>query len=155
MTRGKNGKLGDRGIPMVFVGYAENHSGDCYRMWNPTSRKVTESHDVIWLHRMFYQDNVTSDMAMLPEVKMSVHEILQDTIASMKLEGAHMREPGGIDPVHDETELESFLDDNQPVKVESDAREGDDDDAVTEASDSDDEPAIKTRSGRAVRMPKK
>ena len=32
VTRGKHGKLGDRGIPMVFVGYAENHSHDCYRM---------------------------------------------------------------------------------------------------------------------------
>ena len=72
---------------MVFVGYAENHSHNCYCMWNPASCKVTESHDVIWLHRMYYQDNVTSDMAMLPEVRMSVHEIAQDTIASMKLEG--------------------------------------------------------------------
>ena len=114
---------------------------------------MTEPHDIVWLHRMYYQDNVTSDMAMLPEVKMSVHEISQDTIASMKLEGAQMREPGGIDPVHDETELESYTDDNQPVKLESDAREGDDeDDAVTEASDSDDKPAVKTCS---VRMPKK
>ena len=26
VRRGKNGKLGDRGIPMVFVGYADNHS---------------------------------------------------------------------------------------------------------------------------------
>ena len=53
---------------MVFEGYAENHSGNCYRMWNPASCKVTESRDVLWLHRMYYQDNVTPDMAMLPEV---------------------------------------------------------------------------------------
>ena len=30
VTGGKNGKLGDRGIPMVFVEYAQNHSHDCY-----------------------------------------------------------------------------------------------------------------------------
>jgi hypothetical protein len=56
VTRGKNGKLGDQGIPMVFVGCAENHSHDCCHMWNPASQKITESHDIIWLHCMYYQD---------------------------------------------------------------------------------------------------
>ena len=38
VTHGKNGKLGDWGIPMMFVGYAKNHSSDdCYRMWIPDS----------------------------------------------------------------------------------------------------------------------
>eukprot|EP00804_Cyclotella_cryptica_P028830 CCRYP_019720-RA/>CCRYP_019720-RA protein AED:0.58 eAED:0.63 QI:0/0/0/0.5/1/1/4/0/888 len=152
---GKNGKLGDRGIPMVFVGCAENHSHDCYRMWYPTTRKVTESRDVIWLHRMYYQDDVTGDMAMLPEVRMAVHEISNDSIAALKLDGLGKREPGGTDPVHDDTEIESVSSDNQPeIKVESEAREGEDD-AVTEASDSDTEPERKTRSGRVVRVPQK
>ena len=44
---GKNGKLCDRGLPMVFVGCAENPSSDCNCMWNPASCKVTESHDII------------------------------------------------------------------------------------------------------------
>ena len=105
-TRGKNGKLGNQGIPVVFVGYAENHSHDCYRMWNPASCKISESCDVIviWLHRMYYQDDVTADMAMLLEICMNVHEISQDMIASMKLEGP-MCKSGGVDLVHDETEL--------------------------------------------------
>eukprot|EP00804_Cyclotella_cryptica_P000019 CCRYP_013697-RA/>CCRYP_013697-RA protein AED:0.44 eAED:-0.15 QI:0/0/0/0.5/1/1/2/0/583 len=155
VKRGKNGKLGDRGIPMVFVGYAENHSHDCYRMWYPTTRKVTESRDVIWLHRMYYQDDVIGDMAMLPEVRMAVHEISNDSIAALKLDGLGKWEPGGTDPVHDDTEIESVSSDNQPdIKVESEAREGEDD-AVTEASDSDTEPERKTRSGRVVRVPQK
>eukprot|EP00804_Cyclotella_cryptica_P006706 CCRYP_008640-RA/>CCRYP_008640-RA protein AED:0.60 eAED:-0.00 QI:0/0/0/0.2/1/1/5/0/1261 len=155
VKRGKNGKLGDRGIPMVFVGYAENHSHDCYRMWYPTTRKVTESQDVIWLHRMYYQDDVTGDMAMLPEVRMAVHEISNDSTAALKLDGLGQREPGGTDPVHDDTEIESVSSDNQPeIKVESEFREGEDD-AVTEASDSDTEPERKTRSGRVVRVPQK
>ena len=41
------------------------------------------------------------------------------------------------------------------MKVESEAREGEDDDAVTEASDSNNEAKTTTRSGRMVRMPKK
>ena len=61
----------------------------------------------------------------------------------MKLEGPMIRKFGGADPVHDETELESVTsdgDDKLPaLKVESEAREGEDDDAVTDASDSDNE----------------
>ena len=47
-------------------------------------------------------------------------------------------------------------DDKLPaLKVESEAREGDDDDAVTEASDSNNKPERKTRGGRTILMPKK
>lgn len=159
VTRGKNGKLGDRRIPMVFVGYAKNHSHDCYRMWNPATQKVTESHDIIWIHCMYYQDDMTADMAMLPEVRTAVHEISKNTIAALKLEGLGTREPRGVNPVHDDTELEIESiadDDNQPViKAESEAGEGEDDDAVTEASDLDSKPERKTRSGRVIRFPKK
>jgi hypothetical protein len=31
----KDGKVGGRGITMMFVGYAEEHTGKCYRMYNP------------------------------------------------------------------------------------------------------------------------
>ena len=31
---GKNGKLGDRGCTMMYVGHADGHAGDVYRMWN-------------------------------------------------------------------------------------------------------------------------
>jgi hypothetical protein len=33
----KDGKVGDRGIKMMFVGYAEEHTGNCYRMYNPVT----------------------------------------------------------------------------------------------------------------------
>ena len=49
---------------------------------------------------------------MLPEVRMAVHEISNDTIAALKLEGPGKREPGGVDPVHDNTELESASSNN-------------------------------------------
>ena len=76
VRRGKNGKLGDRGQPMVFVGYAENHSWDCCRMWNPKTNKITETRDVIWLHRMYYQADFNDETAMLPEVRMELNSIL-------------------------------------------------------------------------------
>jgi hypothetical protein len=97
-------------------------------------------------------------MAILPDIPMNVHKISQDMIASM-IEGPTIRESGGADPVHNETELESVTSDGgnelPAFKVKSEAREGEDDDAVTEASDSDNEAKMTTRSGQTVRMPKK
>ena len=35
VTIGKDGKVGSRGVTIFFVGYADKHGGDCYRMFNP------------------------------------------------------------------------------------------------------------------------
>ena len=35
---------------MIFIGYAKNHAGDCYCMYNPTTGYVTETKDITWLH---------------------------------------------------------------------------------------------------------
>ncbi len=43
----KVGKVGDRGITMMFVGYADGHAGNCYRMYNPVTSQVCESRDII------------------------------------------------------------------------------------------------------------
>ena len=51
---GKNGKINDRGVTMMFLGYANNHSGNCYRMYNPFTKKIVETRDIIWLNRMYY-----------------------------------------------------------------------------------------------------
>ena len=89
-------------------------------------------------------------MAMLPEIQMSVHEISKNTIASMPLESDN-QEPGGVDPVHDETKLEFVTSDEGNTilpewKMELDAGEDEDKNAVMEASDSNHKPQVKTRS---------
>ncbi len=33
----KDRKVSDRGITMMFVGYAQEHAGNCYRMYNPVT----------------------------------------------------------------------------------------------------------------------
>jgi hypothetical protein len=53
---GKNGKVKDRGVTMLFVGYATQHEGDCWRMYNPETKKVSQTRDVIWLNRMYYEE---------------------------------------------------------------------------------------------------
>ena len=32
VSKGKNGKVANRGTHMIFIGYAKNHTGDCYCM---------------------------------------------------------------------------------------------------------------------------
>lgn len=93
---------------------------------------------------MYYQDEITADMTMLLEVHMNVHELSETMIDVMNLDGTATREPSRVDTVHDESEVKSVAsdDDNDilpALKVESEAREGEDGDAVKEASDSDTE----------------
>eukprot|EP00797_Seminavis_robusta_P025408 Sro4424_g353970.1 Retrotransposon protein (325) ;mRNA; r:373-1349 len=45
----------DRGAVCMFVGYPNAHAGDCYKMWDPSTRRVHVSRDVVWLHRMYYK----------------------------------------------------------------------------------------------------
>jgi hypothetical protein len=47
-------KLANRGVQCMFVGYAKDHEGDCYQMFNPKTDGVHTTRDVIWLRRMFY-----------------------------------------------------------------------------------------------------
>jgi hypothetical protein len=51
----KDEKLGDRGDRGMFMGYTSNHEGDCYRMWNPNTKKVSKTHDMVFLNRMFFR----------------------------------------------------------------------------------------------------
>lgn len=89
----------------MFVEYAENHSIISYRMRNHVSHNVIECGDVIWLHLMQCQDDIMVNMAMLPEICMSIHKISKDAITSMQLQATDKPEPGSVDPVHDEMEL--------------------------------------------------
>ena len=51
---GKDGKTGNRGTTMMFVGYAGRES-DSFRMWNPTTNRVVVSRDIIWLNKPYFQ----------------------------------------------------------------------------------------------------
>ena len=52
---GKDGKTGDRGKAMMFVGYPTNRESDSVRMWDPDTNRVVTTRDVIYLKRMFYE----------------------------------------------------------------------------------------------------
>ena len=44
-------KLRDRGIKCFWLGYTKNRSSDTYRLYNPKTRKIILSRDVIFLNR--------------------------------------------------------------------------------------------------------
>jgi hypothetical protein len=51
----------------MLVGYATDSPGDTYRMWNPTTKRIHTTRDVIWLKRMFFlPPTVVLDVAVAP-----------------------------------------------------------------------------------------
>jgi hypothetical protein len=48
-------KTGERGVTCMFVGYASNHEGDCYKMWNLKTKMVSKTCDMVFLDRMFFK----------------------------------------------------------------------------------------------------
>ena len=47
--------LKDHGVQCMFVGYMKDHAGDIYHMWDPNTNGIHETHDIIWLRRMFFK----------------------------------------------------------------------------------------------------
>ena len=42
-----------------------------------------ESHDIIWLHQIWYQDVISADAGLLPEVHVELHEVSNDDAQAM------------------------------------------------------------------------
>ena len=38
----------------MMIGYAHDHSGDTYRMWDKDTGRVHVLQDVVWLWRMYF-----------------------------------------------------------------------------------------------------
>ena len=77
VAEGKRGKIGDRGLDMMFVWYPGREHDSC-RMWNRVTNRVVVTRDVIWLKRMFYE----RDTAPLLDEEASDDEDAMDDGAS-------------------------------------------------------------------------
>jgi hypothetical protein len=51
----KTPKVADRGTQCFVVGYDLDHTGDCYRMYDPITERIHITRDIIWLNKMFYE----------------------------------------------------------------------------------------------------
>ena len=61
VKEGRNSKTGDHGKLMMFIGYPSNRESDSVRMWNPSTNRVVMTRDVIWLKRMYFESEDTSN----------------------------------------------------------------------------------------------
>jgi hypothetical protein len=69
---GKVGKTGNQGATCMLIGYANNHEGNCYDMWNPVTNQVSKTHDLIFLQRMFYEGRNNKEAMREPTVALQV-----------------------------------------------------------------------------------
>ena len=47
------GKMKNRGIPSILVGYSHKHAAGTYRMFNPATRRVIVTRDIQWLDKNY------------------------------------------------------------------------------------------------------
>jgi Reverse transcriptase (RNA-dependent DNA polymerase) len=62
-------KIDNKGITCMFVGYATNHAGDVYYMFNPTTEKILVTRDIVWLNRMFYNTDANAESVDTAKLK--------------------------------------------------------------------------------------
>jgi len=68
-------KIADQGVHCMFVGYALDHAGDCYCMWDPATKQVHETRDVIWLKCMYYAKPKTGMEFIAMPIVIDSHDV--------------------------------------------------------------------------------
>jgi len=112
-------KLADRGVQCMMVGYADNHDGDVYCMWNPVTERVHVTRDTIWMKQMMFQKRVEEDVPrMLPEVEAALVERSFQEVGEpeAKPEAETIPEQDTSDPDEEEEEEEVIVQAEQPAQ---------------------------------------
>ena len=132
VKEGKDGKTGDKGIAMMFVGYPVNQEADSVRIWNPITNGVVTTRDVIWLKRMFFERKADKEVFTLDDdgKKIKVEATDEEQSAEEK----------------EDDDVPELLDDKTKVEEEKEA----DDESIAGETETD---ATTTRSGRTVQTP--
>jgi hypothetical protein len=129
-------KLGDRGVQCMFVGYAKDHEGDCVQMWDPKTKRMHVTRDIIWLRRMFYTTKVPE-----PEIAINPTEV--------------------VDQDDDDDDHDEDLKDMPPLipQNQSSGESDDEDEDSSDKEESDDEDEMigqaTTRSRHNVNVPER
>ncbi len=78
---GKKGRVLNRGLTMMFVGYSEDHAENIFRMYNPVASRIAQTCNLIWMGRMFHNMRDAYLMQQLPivTVPISIHDKSVDT----------------------------------------------------------------------------
>uniref|UniRef100_A0A7S2KWV0 Integrase catalytic domain-containing protein n=1 Tax=Leptocylindrus danicus TaxID=163516 RepID=A0A7S2KWV0_9STRA len=127
-------KLNDKGVQCMFVGYDLNHPGDCYIMYNPKTDRRLISRDVIWLRRMYYQNEEPDEM-ITGSPKVAV-------ITNVNPEAG---EDGDDISIQDEQDEEVVEEEKPPPLIEKENKE--------EQDVNKNENVTQSRSGRMIKAP--
>jgi hypothetical protein len=109
----------------LFIGYADDHDGDVYRMWNPKTERVHITRDVIWMKQMMFTKGVEEP----------VIEVNNDNAKEGHDDEDKPADPGEVEDSRNEEESEDDSSDEEHVE---------EDEAWND---------VTTRSGRSVRAP--
>ena len=148
-------KLSDRGIQCMFVGYALDHPGDCYIMYNPDSKRKLVSRDVIWLQRQYFSKEDKAEIGVnIPAVALDVHHEAGEDVpvgahdGNAEDEGSDDANGNDSDDSDEGSDDDSDSDDDMPSlhdgQYDSDS-DSDSDDEVPEPT--------RTRTGRVIKPP--
>ena len=58
----------------MMVGYAPDHAGDCYEMWDENTSGIHKTRDVTWLKCMFYDPTAKPNVILDIEVEEGAEE---------------------------------------------------------------------------------
>ncbi len=100
MKDGKNGKILNRGLTMIFVGYSEDHAENVFQMFNPEISRIAQSCVVIWLGRIYHTRQDADLMQQLPivTVPISIHDASVDAeIQKIEVAMFPLSEERGVD----------------------------------------------------------
>jgi hypothetical protein len=78
---GKKGKVLNRQLTMMFVGYSEDHANSVFQMYNHVASRIAQTRDVIWMGRMFHtrRDADLTQQQSIVTVPISIHNKSVDT----------------------------------------------------------------------------
>ncbi len=84
VKEGKRRKVLDRGVTMMFVGYSQENPANCFKMFYPTTSRLTHTRDIIWLGRMYHKKTDAKLTQQSPIVSVPV---MMYTVEDTKADG--------------------------------------------------------------------
>jgi hypothetical protein len=97
---GKKGKILNRGLTMMFVGYSEDHAENVFQLFNPETSRIAQSCNVIWLGRMYHtrQDADLTQQLPIVTVPINIHNASVDAeIQKLEVATFPLSEERGVD----------------------------------------------------------
>ena len=120
------GKLTNRGMPCIFIGYPEDHAPNVYQFLKLDTESMILSRNVIWLNKSYGEYN---------NLEVKITHITQQEDSSDEKE---------YEIIEQDEEYEVITTQESETAVEEQEEEGNDYVEVNDSSDSDDEPQPRT-----------